>query len=98
MFVEWMRQHFPETTTPIPWPLSFKLIPNLNNRSADMYLFRKNHSLAFSRYLFFVALCFEKNICFSWVKNWDEYENLDKSIYIQLLDLPFDRDGADGRL
>lgn len=81
------EQHFPETSSPMPWPLSLELIKKLNNHSADMYVFRKEHSLAFSRYLFFVALCFEKKLSLSWVKNWNEYKDLDKSIYMQVLDL-----------
>ncbi|HZG70706.1 MAG TPA: hypothetical protein VEY51_04140 [Chondromyces sp.] len=88
------EESFPETNTPIPWPLSFDLISKLDNRPADMYVFRRRHSLAFSRYLFFVALCFEKDIRFSWVKNWGEYEGLDRSIYTQLLDLPLEKDRA----
>ncbi|MEK3820311.1 hypothetical protein MKY20_14690 [Cytobacillus sp. FSL W8-0315] len=86
------EQHFPETSSPMPWPLSLELITKLDNRSADMYLFRKNHSLAFSRYLFFVALCFEKKISLSWVKNWNEYQNLDKSIYMEILNLNSDEE------
>lgn len=89
------EQHFPETSSPMPWPLSFELINKLDNRSTDMYAFRKEHSLAFSRYLFFCALCFQKNIRLSWVRNWNEYENLDKSIYIQTLELE-DNEQEDG--
>jgi hypothetical protein len=85
------EQHFPETSSPMPWPLSLEMITKLNNHAADMYIFRKENSLAFSRYLFFVALSFNRKICFSWVKNWNEYENLDKSIYIQILDNDSDR-------
>ncbi|SFE65197.1 hypothetical protein SAMN05428981_107110 [Bacillus sp. OV194] len=81
------EHHFPRTNIPMPWPLSLELITSLDNRSTDMYLFRKNNSLAFSKYLFFVALCFQGEIHFSWVKNWNEYENLDKSIYLQLLNI-----------
>lgn len=91
------EQHFPETATPMPWPLSFELITNLNHRSADMYVFRKRHSLAFSRYLFYVALCSKQQIRLSWVKNWNEYENLDPSIYIQVLDLVRDNEGSSGQ-
>ncbi|MDR6999675.1 hypothetical protein [Neobacillus niacini] len=89
------EKHFPETTSPSPWPLSFDSISKLNNHAADMYIFRKENSLAFSRYLFFVALSFNRKICFSWVKNWNEYEELDKSIYIQLLEHSSDGE-ADG--
>lgn len=81
------EQHFPETSSPMPWPLSFELIDNLNNQSANMYTFRKEHSLEFSRYLFFCGLSFRKKVYLSWVRNFNEYENLDKSIYIQTLDL-----------
>ncbi|WP_035431995.1 hypothetical protein [Bacillus sp. UNC322MFChir4.1] len=79
--------HFPETSAPMPWPLSFELITKLDNRSADMYVFRKKYSLAFSRYLFFLALSFSRKVCLSWVKNWGEYENLDKSIYIEIVNI-----------
>ncbi|WP_423410446.1 hypothetical protein AABM38_11180 [Heyndrickxia sp. MSNUG] len=84
------EKHFPETNSPMPWPLSLELITKLDNPSTNMYVFRKEHSLAFSRYLFFVSLCFEKNISLSWVKNWNEYQELDKSIYMEILDLGSD--------
>ncbi|MFC4799435.1 hypothetical protein ACFPA1_08690 [Neobacillus sp. GCM10023253] len=90
------EKHFPETSSPSPWPLSFDCISKLNNHAADMYIFRKENSLAFSRYLFFVALSFNRKICLSWVKNWNEYEDLDKSIYIQLLDHSADGDTDEG--
>ena len=83
-------QHYPEKSFPSPWPLSFQLLSNLNNPSTNMYLFRKIHSIDFSRYLFYVSLCGEKEIQFSWVKNWGEHEELDSSIYIQLLGEEFD--------
>jgi hypothetical protein len=81
------EKHFPNTQTPMPWPLSEALLQQLNHPAANMYLFRKKHELSFSKYLFFTGLCFNGEIQMSWIKNWNDYENLDKSIYVQLLDV-----------
>ncbi|WP_349729912.1 hypothetical protein [Peribacillus frigoritolerans] len=81
------EKHFPNGQTPMPWPLSEALLERLNYPAANMYLFRKNHELSFSKYLFYTGLCYYGEIQLSWIKNWNDFENLDRSIYVQLLDL-----------
>src|SRR5699024_5495818 len=70
-----------------PWPLSLGLLKDLNHTATNMYIFREEHQLDFVKYLFYNALSFEGEVTFSWIKNWNGYEHLDKSIYVELLDL-----------
>lgn len=81
------EKHFPNGQTPMPWPLSESLLRELDDPAANMYLFRKKHELSFSKYLFYTGLCYNGNIQLSWIKNWNDHENLDRSIYVQLLDI-----------
>lgn len=90
------EKNFPIPDSSMPWPLSSGLISSLNNRSFNMHIFRKENSLYFSKYLFFTALYFQGEMRFSWVKNWNENEQLEKSIYIQLLNVQQGRNELDG--
>lgn len=81
------EKHFPEDSSPMPWPLSEQLIQRLNRPATDMYLYRKGNQGAFAKYLFYLALCYEGQISISWIKNWDIHEQLERSVYVQLLGL-----------
>src|SRR5699024_5678425 len=81
------EMHFPAMNAPMPWPLSLGLLKDLNHTATNMYIFREEHQLDFVKYLFYNALSFEGEVTFSWIKNWNGYEHLDKSIYVELLDL-----------
>ncbi|HFK1721296.1 TPA: hypothetical protein ACGXQB_003059 [Bacillus cereus] len=79
------EKHFPSARMPMPWPLSKELLKSLNNNATNMYLFRSENRISFAKYLFYTALCYKGKIELSWVKNWNEYKGLQKSIYVQLL-------------
>ncbi|MDA1641907.1 MULTISPECIES: hypothetical protein [Bacillus cereus group] len=79
------EKHFPSAHVPMPWPLSKELLQKLNYNSTNMYLFRSENSIFFAKYLFYTALCYKGKIELSWIKNWNEYKGLQKSIYVQLL-------------
>ncbi|MGE7609646.1 hypothetical protein ACQKML_24030 [Peribacillus frigoritolerans] len=81
------ERHFPVATAPMPWPISRELLSRLDNPAANMYLFREKHRLSFSKYLFYLLLNYKGKITFSWIRNFNDEENLDKSIYIELLGL-----------
>jgi hypothetical protein len=81
------EKHFPNGQTPMPWPLSEALLRDLDDAAANMYLLRKKHEISFSKYLFYTGLCFNGEIQLSWIRNWNDHENLDKSIYVQLLEV-----------
>ncbi|PEF96447.1 hypothetical protein [Bacillus toyonensis] len=79
------EKHFPSARVPMPWPLSKELLKSLNNNATNMYLFRSENRISFAKYLFYTALCYKGQIELSWIKNWNEYKGLQKSIYVQLL-------------
>jgi hypothetical protein len=81
------ERHFPVASAPMPWPISKELLSKLDNPAANMYLFREKHRLSFSKYLFYLAVSYPGLITFSWIRNFNDEENLDKSIYIDLLKL-----------
>ncbi|MEW9053436.1 MAG: hypothetical protein AB2392_19910 [Neobacillus sp.] len=81
------ERHFPTSTAPMPWPISKELLTSLNHPAANMYLFREKHRLAFSKYLFFLTVSYKGQVTFSWIRNFNDEENLDKSIYIEMLKL-----------
>lgn len=79
------EKHFPSAHVPMPWPLSKELLKSLNYNATNMYLFRSENRISFAKYLFYTALCYKGKIELSWIKNWNEYKGLQKSIYVQLL-------------
>ncbi|MDM5326843.1 hypothetical protein [Neobacillus sp. CF12] len=81
------ERHFPVASAPMPWPISKELLSKLDDPAANMYLFREKHRLSFSKYLFYLAVSYQGLVTFSWIRNFNYEENLDKSIYIDLLKL-----------
>ncbi|MGF9772396.1 hypothetical protein ABEX30_08080 [Priestia aryabhattai] len=81
------ERHFPVTSAPMPWPITKELLSRLDYPATNMYLFREKHRLSFSKYLFYLLLNYKGKITFSWIRNFNDEENLDKSIYIELLGL-----------
>lgn len=81
------EKSFPSKSVPMPWPLSKETLAKMNHAATNMYLFREKYQTEISKYLFFQALSYKGSIKFSWIKNWKEEENLDKSVYVDLLNL-----------
>ncbi|MDR7079772.1 putative transcriptional regulator [Neobacillus niacini] len=81
------ERHFPVASAPMPWPISKELLTKINHPAANMYLFREKHRLSFSKYLFYLTVSYKGPITFSWIRNFNNEENLDKSIYIEILKL-----------
>ncbi len=86
------ERHFPVVAAPMPWPISKELLFKLNNSAANMYLFREKYRLSFSKYLFYLTLCYKGSITFSWIRHFNDEENLDKSIYIEIMKLSRNND------
>ncbi|WP_406944167.1 hypothetical protein ACJA3J_12350 [Halobacillus sp. SY10] len=81
------EKSYPMKSAPMPWPLSKKTIAALDTQATDMYLFREKHQVSISRYLFFLALSSEKTLKLSWIKNWNDQEDLAQNVYMDLLNL-----------
>ncbi|OIK09733.1 hypothetical protein [Bacillus sp. MUM 13] len=79
---------FPKFSPTLPWPLTIKTVEKLRIKSPSLkaLLLRENHKELIPRYLFFVLLSGTQSITLSWFKDWDGKQELERSIYLKLIE------------
>jgi hypothetical protein len=81
------QNSLPYTGADLPWPLSRRCLEELQMHFLDlgMILLRQEKAPHIARYLLYSLLAFHPNVTLSWMRKWEDEDDLEESLYLMLL-------------